>query len=158
MASAFSLRGLLGIFNSCCAFDDSKPDRNEFELEEQHFRDRLRNSVNVMILLEVGRGCWVVKAVQDGTKLSCTLHVDCEQMLFRIACEDQVREMKFDAVKKLLHTREELSRVQTQGQSLNVNSSVALHLVENGNCIPLTFNNYHEKRLFLNIMRPYIQV
>ncbi|CDR97822.1 hypothetical protein BBBOND_0403100 [Babesia bigemina] len=158
MPAIFSFRRILGIFDSCCAFEDCRQDANEFEIEEQHFRDRLRSSVNVMVLLEVGTRrngcmCW-----QDGSKLSCTLHVNCDQEIIRIACEDQIREMKFDAIKKLLHTREELGRVQTEGPCLNFSTSVALHLSENGNCIPLTFNNIQEKRLFLNILRPFIEV
>lgn len=146
MTAQSSFRRILSIFDSCCAFDDCKQDGYEFELEEQHFKDRLANSVNVLVLLE------------DGGKLSCTLHVDCTQSLIVIACDEQIREMKFESVKKILHTREELSRVQTHGPNLNFSSSVALHLLENGNCIPLTFNTSQEKKLFLNIMRPFIDV
>ncbi|KAG6439928.1 uncharacterized protein BBOV_IV000865 [Babesia bovis T2Bo] len=143
---ASSLFGILRIFDSCCAFDDCKQDGYEFEIEEQHFKDRLQNSVNVMVMLE------------DGSKLACTLKVNCDQSLIRIACEDQVREMKFDAIRKILHTKAELSRVQTQGTSLSFDNSVALHLAENGNCIPLMFNNSQEKKLFLNIVGSFISV
>ncbi|KAK1937644.1 hypothetical protein X943_003569 [Babesia divergens] len=158
MTAQSSFRRILSIFDSCCAFDDCKQDGYEFEIEEQHFKDRLANSVNVLVLLEVSLAVWVYMPFKDGGKLSCTLHVDCTQSLIVIACDDQIREMKFESVKKILHTREELSRVQTHGPNLNFNSSVALHLLENGNCIPLTFNTSQEKKLFLNIMRPFIDV
>ncbi|KAK1444170.1 PH-like domain containing protein [Babesia gibsoni] len=144
MTAKSSFSRILGIFDSCCAFDDFKHDCYEQELEEQHFRDRLATAVNVTVLLE------------DGGQLSCTLHVDLDKKLMRIACEDQVREMKFDAVKKILHTKDELSRVQTNDRCLNIQNSVALHLVENGNCIPFTFNTSQEKKFFLNILGPFI--
>eukprot|EP00371_Babesia_bovis_P000605 XP_001609252.1 hypothetical protein [Babesia bovis T2Bo] len=146
---ASSLFGILRIFDSCCAFDDCKQDGYEFEIEEQHFKDRLQNSVNVMVMLE------------DGSKLACTLKVNCDQSLIRIACEDQVREMKFDAIRKILHTKAELSRVQTQGTSLSFDNSVALHLAENGNCLrnknARIKNPYYRKKGFWEWRKKHIQ-
>lgn len=57
---------------------------------EQHFKDRLANSVNVLVLLEVSLAVWVYMPFKDGGKLSCTLHVDCTQSLIVIACDEQV--------------------------------------------------------------------
>ncbi|AFZ80510.1 hypothetical protein BEWA_033650 [Theileria equi strain WA] len=138
---------IFGIFHSCCASgSDGKQDLYDFEIDEHHFKDRLANCVDIVVLLE------------DGSKLACTLHVNCQDNLIRIACDRQVREIKFKSVKKILHTKEELSRVQTNGCPINYGTTVAFHLVENGNCIPLSFNNTHEKKLFLNILSPYILV
>ncbi|EAN33352.1 hypothetical protein TpMuguga_01g00108 [Theileria parva strain Muguga] len=145
MSVKTSFNNFFGLFNSCCAHGNStKQETFDEDLEEQNFKEKLQDYLDVIVLLE------------DGTKLSCTLHVNCETSLVRIACDKQVREIDFASVKKILHTKDELSRIQTTGNSMNYNTTVAFHLLENGNCIPVSFSNTREKRMFLNILSPFI--
>ncbi|XP_954601.1 uncharacterized protein TA18915 [Theileria annulata] len=95
MSVKTSFNNFFGLFNSCCAsgnntkqeaFDEDL-DGNTFiivlRLVKQNFKEKLRDYLDVIVLLEV-LFFW------DGTKLSCTLHVNCETSLVRIACDKQV--------------------------------------------------------------------
>ncbi|BAM38633.1 conserved hypothetical protein [Theileria orientalis strain Shintoku] len=145
MSVKTSCNNVFSLFNSCCASGNTtKQEGTEEDFDEQNFKQKLEQNLDVIVLLE------------DGTKLSCTLHVNCETSLVRIACDKQVREIDFGSVKKILHTKDELSRIQTNGNTMNFNTTVAFHLLENGNCIPVSFSNTHEKKMFLNILGPFI--
>lgn len=56
-------------------------------------------------------------------------------------------------VKSLLHSRDQLKRVETRANLVDDENCVALHLLESGNCIPLRFAEAMDKHTFVEMMR-----
>lgn len=56
-------------------------------------------------------------------------------------------------VKSLLHTRDQLKRVETRANLVDDENCVALHLLESGNCIPLRFAEPKNKHVFVEMMK-----
>lgn len=109
--------------------------------EINDLRGRLQAGLNITVLL------------QDATKLSCTLHLNAADNSLSISCEDKVRVIPLSDVKSLLHTRDQLKRVETRANLVDDGNCVALHLLESGNCIPLRFEEAKDKSIFVEMMR-----
>ncbi|KAL8453919.1 hypothetical protein Emed_000630 [Eimeria media] len=109
--------------------------------EVSGLKSRLQSGMAITVLL------------QDGTKLSCTLHLSPADNSLSISCEDKVRVIPLSDVKSLLHTREQLKRVETRANLVDDENCVALHLLESGNCIPLRFTETPDKHIFVEMLR-----
>ncbi|KAL8271817.1 hypothetical protein Esti_004207 [Eimeria stiedai] len=109
--------------------------------EVSGLKSRLQSGMAITVLL------------QDGTKLSCTLHLSPTDNSLSISCEDKVRVIPLSDVKSLLHTREQLKRVETRANLVDDENCVALHLLESGNCIPLRFTEAPDKHIFVEMLR-----
>lgn len=104
-------------------------------------RTRLQSGMAITVLL------------QDGTKLSCTLHLNPADNSLSISCEDKVRVIPLSDVKSLLYSREQLKRVETRANLVDDENCVALHLLESGNCIPIRFAEVMDKHVFVEMMK-----
>ncbi|CBZ52845.1 hypothetical protein NCLIV_026340 [Neospora caninum Liverpool] len=98
-------------------------------------------------------GMAVLVLLQDGTRLQCILHYNETDNSLSISCEDKVRVIPLSDVKALLHTRDQLQRVETKANLTDDDSCVALHLLESGNCIPLRFDSVREKTCFVELLK-----
>ncbi|CDJ37658.1 Apicomplexan CP 15/60K like protein, related [Eimeria tenella] len=112
---------------------------NQPEVED--LRKRLQGGMAIIVLL------------QDGTKLACTLHLNPSDKSLSISCEDKVRVIPLSDVKSLLHTRDQLKRVETKANLVDDENCVALHLIESGNCIPIRFEAVKDKHIFVEMMK-----
>ncbi|PFH33304.1 IMC sub-compartment protein ISP1 [Besnoitia besnoiti] len=98
-------------------------------------------------------GMAVLVLLQDGTRLSCVLHYNAKDASLSISCEDKVRVIPLSDIKALLHTHEQLQRVETKANLVDDECCVALHLLESGNCIPLRFENVVDKCCFVDLVK-----
>ncbi|KYF41501.1 IMC sub-compartment protein ISP1 [Toxoplasma gondii ARI] len=98
-------------------------------------------------------GMAVLVLLQDGTRLQCILHYNEADSSLSISCEDKVRVIPLSDIKALLHTRDQLQRVETKANLVDDESCVALHLLESGNCIPLRFDGVKDKTCFVDLLK-----
>ncbi|KAL8430155.1 hypothetical protein Efla_001819 [Eimeria flavescens] len=109
--------------------------------EVSSLRSRLQSGMGITVLL------------QDGTQLSCTLHLNPADNSLSVSCEDKVRVIPLSDVKSLLSTRDQLKRVETRANLVDDENCVALHLLESGNCIPLRFEQAADKYVFVEMVK-----
>ncbi|OEH79590.1 uncharacterized protein LOC34620032 [Cyclospora cayetanensis] len=120
------------------------PPEPAIEVSQQEIKDmqtKLHSGMSITVLLK------------DGTKLSCTIHLNLSDNSLSISCEDKVRVIPLSDVKALLHTADQLKRVETQADLVGDSNCVALHLLESGNCIPLRFEEARQKHSFVEMLK-----
>jgi len=55
-------------------------------------------------------------------------------------------------IKSILHTTEQLKRVESSAGITDIERCAAIHLAASGNCIPLFFTDTHDKTIFVDVV------
>lgn len=103
-------------------------------------------------LSKIGDGIDVEVILQDKSKLKCLLMYNKDLAALVLSCDNKTRNIPLADVKSVLHTMEQLKRVETAAGILESDPCAAIHLIQSGNCIPLFFRTMAEKDLFVQLV------
>ncbi|EEA06794.1 uncharacterized protein CMU_014700 [Cryptosporidium muris RN66] len=87
--------------------------------------------------------------MQDRSKLGCEVMIDSTNVT--LYGDGKCRNIPMSDIHQLLHTKEELARVESSAGINDSDNCVAIHLRESGNCIPLFFKTSQDKDKFTKI-------
>lgn len=92
---------------------------------------------------------------QNQEKLSCTIRMDTDGedgTVFFLSCNNKERGIPVKDIKGVLHTVEELKRIDSSAGIKDTDTCAALHLATSGSCIPLFFGTTKDKVCFVEIV------
>lgn len=87
--------------------------------------------------------------LQDKSRLDCKVKLTGNNSSLELSCDRKSRIVELSSVKSVLHTSEQLRRVDCSAGIAPGDFCVAIHLAATGNCIPLFFPSLREKNLFV---------
>lgn len=90
--------------------------------------------------------------LQDKSRLDCQIRMDRTHEFMLLLCNKKARVIHMKDIQSILHTPEELQRVESSAGITDTETCAAIHLAASGNCIPLFFKNIKEKAIFLDIV------
>lgn len=112
-------------------------DESLAQLFKPEMADILHEGVSVGLIL------------QDKSRLECKVRLTAENNSLELSCDRKSRIVELSSVKSVLHTSEQLRRVDCSAGIAPGDFCVAIHLAATGNCIPLFFPSLREKNLFI---------
>jgi len=118
---------------------DAKPLEDLGSEAMREFVKRLQEGIEVSIIL------------LDKSRLQCQAKLSPSTRALILTCGTKVRSIPFAEIKSLLHTKEQLGRVENSAGIGTEEACVAVHLTS-GNCIPLFFTSEDEKARFVRII------
>ncbi|CDJ45812.1 hypothetical protein, conserved [Eimeria brunetti] len=86
---------------------------------------------------------------RDKSRLQCWAKLRGDNSALELSCEKKSRTVEVGAIKSLLHTPQQLQRVDGSAGITPEDFCVALHLSASGNCIPFFFGSLRDKNLFV---------
>jgi len=98
------------------------------------------STVPVLLLLATGMG------------IECEMKYDRPRQVVSLSRDDNYREIALAQVKKVLHTPEELAKIQIQQAAPAQDSSCSALLLSSGHCITLRFDSASDCRAFVTLM------
>jgi len=90
--------------------------------------------------------------LQDKSRLKCTVKLDREGKCLILTCGAKVRTILLQDIKSILHTPQELARVENSAGIGVTEPCAAIHM-SSGNCIPLFFGSEESRRSFVKVVR-----
>jgi len=108
------------------------------------FTKRIADGIDVNIIL------------QDKSRLKCKVKLDKDAKGLILTCGTKVRTIMLSEIKSVLHTAEQLSRVENSAGIGVSEPCAAIHL-STGNCIPLFFVSEDSKKCFVQVVRTACQ-
>jgi len=121
-------------------------DRADVKAAEDLGSDAMRDFIK-----RIHEGIEVSIILLDKSRLQCEVKLCPATKSLVLTCGTKVRSIPFVEIKSLLHTVEQLSRVENSAGIGTEESCVAIHLTS-GNCIPLFFNSEDDKARFVRII------
>lgn len=87
--------------------------------------------------------------LQDKSRLECRAKLSADNTALELSCDRKSRKVELSSVKSVLHTPEQLQRVDCSAGITPGDFCVAIHLAAAGNCIPFFFPTLKDKNLFV---------
>ncbi|CDJ31304.1 uncharacterized protein EMH_0065590 [Eimeria mitis] len=87
--------------------------------------------------------------LQDKSRLECRAKLSSDNKSLELSCDRKSRKVELSSVKSVLHTPEQLQRVDCSAGITPGDFCVAIHLAATGNCIPFFFPSLKDKNLFV---------
>eukprot|EP01068_Selenidium_serpulae_P018363 Selendium_serpulae@DN6452_c0_g1_i2.p1 len=106
-------------------------------------------------LAKIQDGIDVEVILQDKSKLKCLMMYNKDVASLILSCDNKTRNIPLADVKSVLHTMDQLKRVETAAGILEGDPCAAIHLAQSGNCIPLFFRTVAEKDFFVELVAGY---
>jgi len=97
---------------------------------------------------EIEKGIDVNIILQDKSRLKCKVKLDRDGKCLILTCGTKVRTILLVDIKTILHTPQELARVENSA-GIGVNEPCAAIHMASGNCIPLFFVSEESRRSFV---------
>jgi len=110
----------------------------------EEFKKRIEEGIDVNIIL------------QDKSRLKCKVKLDRAAKGLVLTCGAKVRTIILSEIRSILHTAEQLSRVENSAGIGVSEPCAAIHL-STGNCIPLFFVSEDSKKCFVEVVRTACQ-
>eukprot|EP00923_Selenidium_pygospionis_P018016 GHVN01031583.1.p1 GENE.GHVN01031583.1~~GHVN01031583.1.p1 ORF type:complete len:173 (+),score=14.83 GHVN01031583.1:239-757(+) len=108
--------------------------------ESQQFLEQMVHGIGVEVIL------------QDKSKLKCQLSYRQTDNCLVLCSDNKTRSIALADVKSVLHSAEQLKRVETAAGILETDPCAAIHLSKTGNCIPVFFASMDEKDKFVEMV------
>lgn len=108
--------------------------------QKEEFLRKITNGIDAEVIL------------QDKSKLKCLMNFNEERNALVLSCDNKTRNIPLSDVKSVLHTPEQLKRVETAAGILENDPCAAIHLAQSGNCIPLFFSSMEIKNAFVQLV------
>lgn len=112
-------------------------DESLAQLFKPQMGDTLHEGVSVGLIL------------QDKSRLDCKVKLTADNKSLELSCDRKSRIVELSSVKSVLHTSEQLRRVDCSAGIAPGDFCAAIHLGATGNCIPLFFPSLREKNIFI---------
>jgi len=105
---------------------------------------------------EIENGIDVNIILQDKSRLKCKVKLDRDGKCLILTCGSKVRNIALLDIKSILHTPQELARVENSA-GIGVNEPCAAIHMASGNCIPLFFVSEDSRRGFVKVVNSACQ-
>eukprot|EP00923_Selenidium_pygospionis_P018018 GHVN01031585.1.p1 GENE.GHVN01031585.1~~GHVN01031585.1.p1 ORF type:complete len:160 (+),score=7.58 GHVN01031585.1:324-803(+) len=110
-------------------------------VQSQQFLEQMVHGIGVEVIL------------QDKSKLKCQLSYRQTDNCLVLCSDNKTRSIALADVKSVLHSAEQLKRVETAAGILETDPCAAIHLSKTGNCIPVFFASMDEKDKFVEMVK-----
>lgn len=87
--------------------------------------------------------------LQDMARFECQLKLKEDNTSLLLSHGEKSRDVELESVQSVLHTSEQLRRVEGAAGIFPSDFCVAIHFVSSGNCIPIFFQSLKEKNIFV---------
>lgn len=118
---------------------DAEEAHSDDRMNYEEFSHQLEEGIDVNIIL------------QDKSRLKCKVKLSRETKGLILTCGSKVRNIALSDIKSILHTSEQLARVENSAGIGVSEPCAAIHL-SSGNCIPLFFVSEDSKRGFVQVV------
>eukprot|EP00920_Eleutheroschizon_duboscqi_P003902 GHVT01009061.1.p1 GENE.GHVT01009061.1~~GHVT01009061.1.p1 ORF type:complete len:155 (+),score=27.94 GHVT01009061.1:500-964(+) len=94
--------------------------------------------------------------LQDKSRMDCRVRINEGRDSIVLLCDNKVRTIALVNIKSLLHTPQQLQRVDYSAGISGADHCVAVHILETGNCIPLFFHDEDSKSYFVAVVEALV--
>lgn len=155
--SPFFIRNMGSEISSCCGESidrstqedtDSSSLKNNVHASDSDGLDGLELSKARELFYQ---GFEVELILQNQERLKCNVRLDRSNSFLLLRNERKARIIYMKDIKEILHTPDDLQRIEKDAGIEQHHVCAAIHLGVTGNCIPLFFDTPQEKSIFVRI-------